>query len=337
MQRHRRAPRPAAFALCQPGTGAILRRAARHQGMDVTTIGHDGRADVVGVGPRRWEDLVGLRGAEIVCADLGKVRLLPSLRATTAQVDAARLSAALSSLGRLRLLSGAGHVRLVVRLQNERYFSRSALREATARHLGLPVTRGHQAAHELWLVQDAKDSLRFGLRVPGLEATRRPRIAERPGSLRASMAAAMVSLVGDASGRLLDPCCGSGSILAEASLAGWPVTGGDLATDAIAAATANGSGDVLRLDARRLPFRDDAFEVVISNLPFGHQYEVQGAPVAWYRKTLAEATRVAPRAIVLAPASKPFRQALGRLRVTLRERHDVALLGRPSAIWVLER
>lgn len=147
----------------------------------------------------------------------------------------------------------------------------------------------------------------------------------------------MVSVAGDRGGRLLDPCCGSGAILAEAALAGWTAVGGDLVDEATAATTLNATGDVIRLDARQLPFRDDQFGVVVSNLPFGHQYEVQGAPVAWYRRTLSEATRVAPRAVVLAPASTPFRQALGRMNVTLRERHNVEVLGRPSTIWVIDR
>ena len=52
---------------------------------------------------------------------------------------------------------------------------------------------------------------------------------------------------------------------------------------------------------------------------------------------LAEATRVAPTVIVLAAPSKPYRQALGRLPVVLRSRHDIVLLGKATTIWVLER
>jgi tRNA G10 N-methylase Trm11 len=147
----------------------------------------------------------------------------------------------------------------------------------------------------------------------------------------------MVALGGHSRGRLLDPCCGSGSLLAESSLIGWTTVGGDIADDAIAAAAANATSQVLRLDSRQLPFRDDEFDAVVTNLPFGYQYQVQGAPVAWYRRTLGEAIRVAPRVVVLSPASTPFRQALGRMKVTLVERHDIEILGRPSSIWVLDR
>jgi SAM-dependent methyltransferase len=303
--------------------------------MEVAAVTNDGRSDVVLVTPRSWEDLVGLRGAETICADLGQLRLLPSLGATASQITGTRLSIALTGLRRRRLLPNTPKIRLVVRLQDERGFSRTALREATAKRLRAPVTRGHEPANELWVVQDTKHSLRLGLRVPALEPRRPARPAERPGSLRPAVAATMVALGGHSHGRMLDPCCGGGSLLAEASLTGWTTVGGDIADDALAIATANTSAPVCRLDSRQLPFRDDEFDAVVTNLPFGHQYQVQGAPVAWYRRTLGEAIRVAPRVVVLSPASTPFRQALGRMKVNLVERHDIEILGRPSSIWIL--
>jgi hypothetical protein len=59
--------------------------------------------------------------------------------------------------------------------------------------------------------------------------------------------------------------------------------------------------------------------------------------VAWYRRVLTEALRVAPCAVVLAPPSTPFHQALGRLHVDVQERHDIHLLGRRATIWALTR
>lgn len=337
MQQHVRGPRPAAFGLCPPGAGQLLLREARARGMRAGSVSNDGRADLVAISPPKWHDLQSLRLPETICADVGQVRLVASVQATAAQITGRRLSSALAELRRAGLISRAPRLRLVVRLQNEQGFSRSALRQEVARHLRAPITRGHEEATELWILQDTRHSLRVGLRIPTLETARAPRRVERPGALRSSLAAAMVSLGGDRGGRLLDPCCGSGSILAEARLAGWTAVGGDLANDATAAATLNAPGGVLRLDSRQLPFRDDEFDAVVSNLPFGYQYEVQGAPVAWYRRTLSEATRVAPRVIVLAPASTPFRQALGRMKVALRERHDIEILGRASTIWVVDR
>ena len=333
---HGSGPRPAVFALCPTGTGELLRRDAKRRGLSPGSVTNDGRADVVPMTPRAWRD-VDLRGAEMVCAALGTIRLLPSAAATAAQISESHLEASIAGLRRQGMVSHGTPLRLVVRLQNETGFTRSALRDAIGRRLRSRVTKGHEVANEVWLVQDTRGSLRVGVRVTTLEPVRQARSAERPGSLRPSIAAAMIGLAGQRLGRLLDPCCGSGTVLSEARLAGWSAVGGDNAKDAIEATSMNVAADVARLDARRLPFRDNAFDLVVSNLPFGHRYEVQGAPVAWYRRTLSEALRVAPRAIVLAPPSPPLRQALGRLKVVLAERHHIEVLGRPATIWDIER
>ena len=341
------------FALCPPGLGPLLRRTAAAHGLQPGPVGHDGRADVVPIRGGAGARLPRLRLAEAVCADVGDVRVTPSLRATVAPIVDGRVPAAVAELRRAGHLGPAAGrrrtpVRLVVRLPHEPGFSRRALRDEVARRLGVPVTTaGDEPAVEVWLVQDRRrtHTLRLGVRVPALEPVRRPRPVERPGSLRPSVAAALVSLAAATDGpdgrhrHLLDPTCGSGTILTEADAAGWCPLGADLDPGALAAAAANaGAGTpLLRLDARHLPIADDGFDAVVANLPFGHQHALAGSPVAWYRRTLAEALRVAARVVVLAPPSTPFRQALGRLPATLAERHDLHVLGRAATIWVIDR
>lgn len=191
---------------------------------------------------------------------------------------------------------------------------------------------------EVWVLQVGPTTYRVGLRIPGLGARAGGRrLVERPGSWRPAAAAAMVHLAGEPRGLLVDPCCGSGTILAEAERAGWSVLGGDRDAGAVEAATLNTGGVIALLDARRLPLATDAAQAVVTNLPFGEQHRVQGLPVAWYRRALAEASRVAPVLVVLATASAPYRQALGRLPLRLRSKHDIVLLGRRASIWTLER
>ena len=334
---YQRGHRPALFVLCPSGLGLFVQRQALEAGMNPGEVGNDGRADVVRLRAGDWDDARRLTLAEVVCADLGTLRLEGSLRATVAQVDNKALEAALADLRGRGVLTRERRVRLVVRLRTEQAYTRTALRDAVARQLRATVVRGHESAQELWLLQTASRQLRLGLRVRSLETPFVPRPAERPGSLPRSIAAAMVMLAGARPGRVLDPCCGTGTLLAAASRSGWLAIGGDLHESATAAATHNASTEVIRLDARRLPFRDNEFDVVLSNLPFGHQHEIQGSPVAWYRRTMSEAIRVAPRAVLLAPPTTPFRQALGRLRVSLTERHDIEVLGRQATIWVLSR
>jgi tRNA G10 N-methylase Trm11 len=219
-------------------------------------------------------------------------------------------------------------VRLVVRVQNEKRFTRRDLRRRYAQQLGRLVTE-RENADELWVLQGRDGHVWVGRRVDRPRASRR---VELPGALRPAVAAAMLQLVVDPR-LVVDPCCGTGTIplLTERSIAG------DFSADAVAAARANGVALVLRAHARRVPIRDNAGTAVVTNLPFGRQHVVQGAPVAWYRRVLQEALRVAPQAVVLAPATQPFRQALGRLDAELTSRHDITLLGNRTVIWDVRR
>jgi tRNA G10 N-methylase Trm11 len=219
-------------------------------------------------------------------------------------------------------------VRLVVRVQDERRFTRTALRRHYAHRLGRRVTE-REGADELWVLQTQQGQIWVGLRVARPVERRR---VELPGALRPAVAAAMLELVAGR-GVVVDPCCGSGTIplVARNALAG------DLSADAVAAARANGVTTVLRADARRVPLRDDAATAVVTNLPFGRQHVVQGSPVAWYRRVLQESLRVAPQAVVLAAATTPFRQALGRLDIELAGRYEITLLGNRTIIWDVRR
>ena len=126
----------------------------------------------------------------------------------------------------------------------------------------------------------------------------------RPGALKASVAAALVTLAGVVPGaRLLDPCCGTGTIAIEAAQRGAVAYGGDLAPEAIDASRihATHAGVVARfavMDARRLPFADGAMDCVVANLPGGRQVDAGPSLTLFYRRSVAEMQRV------LAPAGR---------------------------------
>ncbi|MQA17753.1 MAG: methyltransferase domain-containing protein, partial [Pseudonocardiaceae bacterium] len=89
------------------------------------------------------------------------------------------------------------------------------------------------------------------------------RAAERHGALRPVVAAAMVRLAGDAPGSLLDPCCGTGTIVAEALGAGWDAHGCDIDPDAVKTAHDNvPTATIDRADALDLPYADASFDAV---------------------------------------------------------------------------
>ena len=328
--------RASALLLSIPGLGAIVQRQAISADMRPGAVGFDGRSDVIAVSAASWSALRKLRTVEDVLADLGSVRLRRTARATAAQVDHRRFDAVIGTLRAAHLVPPTRTMRVVVRLNAERHFHRTALRDELGRSLHAPAGRPDRPAVELWAIQTG-DELRVGIRLPGVGRRDQPsRPAERPDSLRPSVAAAMLELAQGAR-TVLDPTCGAGTILLEALAADTFAVGGDHDPTALSAARTNGCPYLTQLDARQLPFRANAYEAVVANLPFGRRHAIQGAPVAWYRRALTEALRVAPRAVVLAPASTPFRQALGRLKIDITARYDIHLLGQRATIWSLRR
>lgn len=138
-----------------------------------------------------------------------------------------------------------------------------------------------------------------GVRLGERPLHRRPyKQAHVPGSLKPPVAAAMLALAEVGPGmRLLDPCCGAGTILIEAAQIGAVAQGGDRDPDAVVATQANISAagisaDVREWDARALSLGDGAFERVVTNLPWGREVQIDAALEAFYRRVCAEMRRV---------------------------------------------
>jgi tRNA (guanine6-N2)-methyltransferase len=119
-----------------------------------------------------------------------------------------------------------------------------------------------------------------------------------PGSLKPSVAAALLSLVEIEPGmRVLDPCCGGGTILIEAAMEGATAHGGDNDPVAIAAARTNidaaGVPVQIRLwDAQALPIRGGSIDRIASNLPWGRQAGVDASLATFYQRVCTEMRRV---------------------------------------------
>ena len=95
---------------------------------------------------------------------------------------------------------------------------------------------------EIWISEFHDGQYAAGLRLRAASmGSGRGQPAAGPGALPPTVAAAMVDLAGrpGAAGparTLLDPCCGAGTILAEALAAGWAAEGTDISESAVAAA-----------------------------------------------------------------------------------------------------
>jgi 23S rRNA G2445 N2-methylase RlmL len=337
------------FAAAVPGLAPLVRRElAELPGTTVTDTGFDGRSDLVLFDADRGarDAVLTLRTTEDVFVEVGRTlrsegdhpRLIAQ-RIWRPQ----RVQRALSVwAGHVRPLSAAMTFRVVTRVVQERSFLRTELRRELARIVGDDKPRwrlADPAAIEVWVSEYQQGRIVAGLRLTSVRMRQHGgRGAERRGALRPTVAAAMVMLAGNPSGVLLDPCCGSGTILAEATKAGWKAEGLDIDPAAAEVARRNVPNAVIQTgDARHLGLPDGSVGACVSNLPFGRQHGVQGSMREWVGAVLggmARVTRPGGRIVLLAPRIP--REAAPR-EVRLCERFRLRLLGTPAAVWVYEK
>lgn len=175
------------------------------------------------------------------------------------------------------------------------------------------------------------------------------RVRDLPGALNATIAAAMVRLVGARPReRFLNLMCGSGTLLAERLLHGRArvAVGLDLDPAALAAAAANLSeaavaASLVRGDVRRPPLAGGAFDAICADLPYGQRTGSHSGNDALYADLLGAAAALgAPRArlAVITHDIRRFDTALAaapawRVARTFR----VFQKGYRPQIWLLER
>jgi 23S rRNA G2445 N2-methylase RlmL len=175
------------------------------------------------------------------------------------------------------------------------------------------------------------------------------RVRDVPGALNATIAAALLRLLGmGPRDRFANLMCGSGTLLAERLLAGRAqvAVGVDDDPVALAAAAANldaagVAASLIRGDVRRAPLKEGAFGALCADLPYGARSGSHGANDALYRDFLATAAAIAaPRArlAVITHDIRRFEQALAasgawRTERTLR----VFQKGYRPQVWLLDR
>jgi hypothetical protein len=338
------------FATVVPGLTALVTSDLEQlPGVHVTGTGFDGRSDVIlfdvdrGGRPGLWT----LRTIEDLFAEVGRTTRsagdsAPGIAGRLWRPDG--VQKALSAWAAdVRPLSGAMTYRVIARVRQEQAFLRTELRRGLTRAIARDKPRWNTADPaqlEIWASEYEPGRLVAGLRLSDASMRQHEgREIERPGSLRPTVAALMVGLAGEPRDVLLDPCCGAGTILSEALAAGWPdAQGSDIEAEAVEIARRNVPGaGVIQGDARSIDLPDESVDAVVSNLPFGQQYEVQGSMRTWMSAVLGELTRVTVpggRVVLLAPVV-PVSVMPRPLRVIRQE--PVRLLGTKTALWVCDR
>jgi tRNA G10 N-methylase Trm11 len=177
---------------------------------------------------------------------------------------------------------------------------------------------------------------------------RNKRIAERPGSLPVTIAAAAAFWANPQKREtIFDPTCGSGTLLAEA-FAIQPglseVTGCDIDPEAIAIAKKNlrhipdltlhnDEGQYADLSGQNI-------NITISNLPFGKQYGDTSTNRQLYTSILEQSMRTAHlpswRGIFITSDENAFREALSACKkLNLNEKISVKIQGETASIYSL--
>jgi tRNA (guanine10-N2)-dimethyltransferase len=151
-----------------------------------------------------------------------------------------------------------------------------------------------------WLTVESERG--FGARAP----TEKPFF--QPGSMSPLLARALANIAGaKPDSVILDPMCGTGGILVEVGLVGATAMGFDAQSKMARGAATNlvhyldgeSKFATARADATRLPLRDGAVDAVVFDAPYGRQSKIEGDLQAVVTGALAEANRVASRAVVV--------------------------------------
>ncbi|GAB1510606.1 methyltransferase domain-containing protein [Actinophytocola sp. KF-1] len=180
-----------------------------------------------------------------------------------------------------------------------------------------------------WRVAIDASGVHIGLRGARPPLHRRPwKVASVPGTLHPPVAAAMVRLAGIRPGDVVvDPCCGAGTLPAEAPADTFRA-GSDRA--GVAAARTNAPGiPWFTADARRLPYPTGSVDHVLTNPPWDRQVASRGTFAEFVREW-RRVLRPGGRLTYLGPQDPPPGwRVVGR--------HPISLFGQHPVITVCGR
>jgi 23S rRNA G2445 N2-methylase RlmL len=337
------------FATCVPGLAPLVReRLDQLPGVKATGHGFDGRADVLlfEAGRGHRDAALALRTTEDVFVEVGRAGR--SGAGDPGQIAAAiwrpeQVQRALSIWAeQKRPLAASMTFRVIARVLSEKSFRRTELRNQLTEAIRADRRRwtvADPAELEVWACEYQAGRFVAGLRLTDARMRQHGgRSVERRGALRPTLAAALVDLAGEPSGVLLDPCCGSGTILAEAAAVGWTPVGLDIDPSAVAIARGNVPRAAVEVgDALSMSFPDASAAACVTNLPFGHQYRIPEKMTKWLRTVLTEIARVTRpggHVVLLAPDMPATVLPPSLCPVAA---FPVRLLGRNATAWSYRR
>jgi 23S rRNA G2445 N2-methylase RlmL len=238
-------------------------------------------------------------------------------------------------------------------MRGEHGYRRADAGKALAKGLGGKIPTGwkpieENAYLEIWLTIQGATAV-CGVRLSDRTMRhRRYQDEHQPAALRPSVAAAMVRLLELRPGHvLLDPMCGTGTLLAEAletsrqyRTGPIDVLGGDIDPSTLVSAAANlrrvvHEPRLARWDAGRLPLPDASVDRLASNPPFGKQLSSPEEVGPLYRRVLPEYNRVLKaggRAVLIVSDLAALKEAVRACGWRLERQLRVRILGHPAFV-----
>jgi len=272
---------------------------------------------------------------------------LATLRACSARLDL-RPAAATCGIVRAQSIPHPPDFSVTANFVGRRNYTSDEIKVACARaiedrHRGWTYTSDDREADLNVRVFVEHATAHVGVRLASEPLQNRPYKQDHvPGSLRPQVAAAMVWLAGVRPGdRVLDPCCGAGTLLVEAAFRGGHTLGGDPDPTALLAAygntaTARARVSLQRWDARALAVADGTVTCVLTNPPWGRKVAIEADAEAFYAAIGREVARVAtPDARIVVLTWVPEWVRAWGLRVV--SELEISLYGRTPYVMALVR
>ena len=247
------------------------------------------------------------------------------------------------------LNTSAQRFRIVVTVEGKQFARQDLKRWLTYELRQRKVSLDDRAEEVLWVF--CIDAV-FYMGVEQFRAETAPfrnqRKRERKGSLPPPIAAAMAFLsVPQTEETVLDPMCGSGTLLAEVAAYSPDVSliGVDVDPSAIEVARANlgfaRHKQLLTGNATETTLASESVDAMLVNLPFGKQYGDRGHNPTLYKKVLEEMLRLAVpaswRGVVITSDTEALDQALDALpRLAVTRELNLRVLGEPARITCLK-
>jgi len=235
-----------------------------------------------------------------------------------------------------------------------RHYRRNAMQRAVEQGVHQQFPRWwcapDKAPLEFWVQQIGKEAL-IGLRLTDRTMRHRTyKIANMPGSLRPTIAHALVQLSHPEPGDVfLDPMCGAGTILIERALAGRYalLQGGDIQEEAVQYTLQNFGNrhqprEIHHWDAKDLPLASQSVHKVVTNLPWGRQIGSPEKNRTLYARALQEMDRVLKpngTVVLLTSAWDLIKTTLPTVPslILTEQITNITVLGRRADIFVLRK